>query len=124
MGERRIYKFGDQLTPGPAGEEQLIGHPLGSVARMFKGVGQDGILHLLGYPVRMRSAGSRQTIDNALSPIDLEVAADLVELLAAVAHDPAGLRDVPQFLTQLQQAKLATCYLLSLSGGHAVLRVT
>ena len=82
-------------------QDQFIGHPLGSVAGVFEGVGQDGIFDLLSHPVRMRSSGSGKPVDKPLSPIDLEVSADLVELLTAVAHDPAGLRDVPQLLAQL-----------------------
>ena len=38
------------------------------------------------------------------------VAANLIELLEAVTHDLACLADIAQFLGQVQQIELATCY--------------
>src|SRR5579883_2996737 len=68
----------------------------------------------------MRSLGAGQSIDQPFGAIGLEVAPDLVELLPATAHHPAVLADVAEIARKLQQAELATCYLLL--RGHVVLR--
>lgn len=49
---------------------------------MFQGVIEDCLLDVLGHPVRMRSTGAGQTVDQALGAMSLEVAPDLIELLA------------------------------------------
>tara|TARA_B100000676_G_C17994599_1_gene797004 strand:- start:1049 stop:1207 length:159 start_codon:yes stop_codon:yes gene_type:complete len=52
------------------------------MAGVFKRVIENGLLDLLGHPVGMRSLGAGQSVDKPLRPIGLEVAADLVKLLA------------------------------------------
>ena len=56
--------------------------------------------------------GAWQAVREALGTVGPEVAADLVELLQAIAYDPAGLKDVVQLGGQFQHGKLAPCYLL------------
>jgi hypothetical protein len=53
------------------------------------------------------TAIGQHALEQPFGAIGLEVAADLVELLAAVAHHSTGLADVAQFGRQLQQAELA-----------------
>ena len=70
-------------------EHQLRGDPHRAVAGMrqgmIQGMIQDRLLDRLGHPVGMRAAGARQTVDQPRRAVGLEVAPDLVELLAAVA---------------------------------------
>ena len=82
-------------------EHQLVGHPLGAVGRVFERMGQDRLLDRRRDPVRVRPLRAGQPVEQPLGAVHLEVAADLVEVLAAVAHDPARLRDVAEFLGQL-----------------------
>ena len=81
-----------------APEHELVGHPLRSVRRVRQGVGQDRLLHLRGDPVRVRAPSPRHAVQEPLGPVHLKVPSDLVELLPAVARDPARLRDVAQLL--------------------------
>lgn len=90
------------------------------VARMGQRVIEDGGLDRLGQPVGMWSARPGQPIDQTGRAVSLEVAADLVELLAAVADQLAGLGHITEVRCQLQQAQLAACYLLF--RGHVALR--
>ena len=62
-------------------------------------------------PVGVRPARAGQAADQPLGAVGLEVAADLVELLARVTHDHAGLGDVVQLLGQLQHRQLAAATL-------------
>jgi len=64
-------------------------------------VGQDRLLDGRGHTVRVWPLGARQPIDEPVGAVQLEAPPDLVELLAAVAHDPARLRDVAEFLGEL-----------------------
>jgi hypothetical protein len=68
----------------------------------------------------MRIARAGQPVDQTVRAVGLEVAPDLVELLAAVADHLAGLRDVAEVGRQFEQAELAPCYLLF--RGHVALR--
>jgi hypothetical protein len=99
-------------------QPQFLFHTQGTMAGMVKGMIENRRLDLFAYPVRMRSLRARQAVDEALGAIGLEVAPDLVELLARVAHQPAGLRNVVQILCKIEQGKLATCYLVL--RGHVV----
>jgi hypothetical protein len=105
-------------TPHPArrdldaAQRQLVGDPHGAVAGMLQRVGQNRLLDLGRYPVGMRSPGAGQPVQQPLGTIGLEVAPDLVKLLARIAHDLAGLADVGQLASQFEQAQLASCYLL------------
>jgi hypothetical protein len=51
---------------------------------MFKGVGENGGFNLLRDPVEMRAFCPRQPVNQAVRPIGLEVAPDLIELLAGI----------------------------------------
>ena len=55
---------------------------------------------------------SRKPVQQTLGAVGLDVAPDLVELLARVAHYLAGPTDVIELLGQLQQRELAPCYLV------------
>ena len=46
----------------------------------------------------MRTSGPREPIQEALGPVGLVAAPDLVELLPGVPHEPTGLADVAQVL--------------------------
>ena len=48
---------------------------------VIEAMGEDGGLDLLGDPVGMRPSCTRQPVDEALRPVGLIVAPDLVELL-------------------------------------------
>lgn len=67
-----------------------------------------------------RVAGAGDPVEQAVGTVSLEVAPDLVELLAAVADDAAGLADIAELVGKLEQSELAPCYLLL--RGHVVLR--
>jgi len=82
-------------------EHQFVGHALGSVGRMLERVGQDRLLDRGRDAVGVRSLASRQPVEQPLGAVDLKVAADLIEVLPAVAQNPARLRDVAEFLGQL-----------------------
>ena len=81
-----------------APEHQFVRHPLSPVRRVRQRVGQDRLLHLRGDTVRVRPSSPRHAVQEPLGPVHLEVPSDLVELLPAVARDPARLRDVAQLL--------------------------
>ena len=96
----------DTANPGradlDAGQSQLIGDPEGAMARMGQAMVEDRLLDVLADPVGMRWAGAGDLVEQPLGALGLEVAADLVELLAAVAHYPTGLADVAEIGVQLQ----------------------
>jgi hypothetical protein len=77
---------------------------------VLQGVVEDRLLDLRRQPIGMRLLRAFDLVDQALGTEGLIVAADLVELLTAVADDAAGLADVAEILRQLEQAQLAACY--------------
>jgi hypothetical protein len=81
---------------------------------------EDGLLDLGGNAVGMRATRARKAVHQTIGAIGLEVAADLVELLAAVTHELAGFGDVAEVGCEVEQAELAPCYLLF--RGHVALR--
>jgi len=87
---------------------------------MGERVVEDRRLDLGRHPVGVRAAGAGQTIEQPVGAEGLEVPADLVELLARVAHHPTGSADVAELGRELEQAALAPCYLLC--RGHVDLR--
>ena len=104
--------LGQQVVPAPdpadpAGADldplqgQLLRHPQAALGGGVQTVRQDGLFHLGADPVRMRTSGPREPIQEALGPVGLVVAPDLVELLPGVPHEPTGLADVAQLLGQL-----------------------
>jgi len=101
-------------------QRQFLRHPQRSVAGVGHGMLENGLLDRLGDTVGVRIAWPGQTIEQAVCPIGLEVAADLVELLTRIAHHLAGFRDVAEIGGEIKQAELAPCYLLV--RGHVVLR--
>ena len=87
-----------------------------AVAGMHQGVVEHGLLDLGRHPVGVRSLGAGQAVDQPLGAIGLEVASDLVELLARIAHHLAGAADIGEVGGEFQQRELAACYLVL--GGH------
>ena len=83
-------------------QTKLVLNPKRAVAGVLHRVGQDRFLDLARHPVWMRTAGSRKTVQQTLRAVRLEVPADLVELLARVAHHLARPADVVEFLRQCQ----------------------
>jgi hypothetical protein len=67
--------------------------------------------------------GTAGLVDEPFGPERLEVAADLVELLARVAHDLACFADVVQVGGEFEEAEFPSGSLLGYSGvgGHSVL---
>lgn len=61
---------------------------------------------------RSRSPGAGKPVDQVLGAVGLEVAADLVELLAGIAHRLAGAGNIRKFGREFEQAELAPCYLV------------
>jgi hypothetical protein len=88
---------------------------------MGERVVEDRLLDRAAHPVGMRRAGAGDPVEQPVGAIGLKVPTDLVELLARIAHHPAGLADVAEFGRELQQAALAACYLLV--RGHVDLRI-
>ncbi len=60
----------------------------------------------------MRPLGPRQAIDQAIGSVRLKVAADLVKLLAAIAHDLASLADVVEFVSKFCRLSFLRAILL------------
>jgi len=100
-------------------QSQLLLDARRAVAGMGERVIEDGRLDLRGDAIGMRALGTGQPIDQAVGAVGLEVAADLVELLARVAHQLAGLGDVVEVARQLEQRELAPCYFVG-GRGHVV----
>ena len=73
---------------------------------MLQCVGQDGLFDRRRNVVRVRPLRRRQPIVLAVGSVQLEIPPDLVELLAAVADDPASLREVAKFVGELLQGQL------------------
>jgi len=70
---------------------------------------EDRLLGRGGHTIGMRAKSAGRPVDQPVDPIGLEAAADLVELLAAIAHQLAGLADVVGVARQLEQRQLAQC---------------
>ncbi len=96
----------DPDTPHAAGtdldpsQHQLVRHSLGPVCRVLQRVGQDRLLDWRWNAVRVWPLRARQPIDESVGAV-LKGPPDLVELLVAITHDPARLRDVAEFLGKL-----------------------
>lgn len=69
------------------------------------GVRLDGSRGSCQLSVRTRATRRTALFDQATPPV--WKAADLVERVAVIAHEPAGLGDVAELLGQLQQRELA-----------------
>ena len=104
--------FGQQVVATPdaahaaradldAAQHERLGHAQASVGGMVERVVEHGLFDLLADAVGVRSARAGQAVDQAVRAVGLEVAADLVELLARVSHRAAGLRNAAQLLGQL-----------------------
>lgn len=88
-------------------QPQLVGDPRRPVGRPLQAVVEDLLLDLGRDEVRMRAARPALLLDQGAHPAGLERPANLLEGVAVVAHDPAGLGDVAQFVGELQQRELA-----------------
>ena len=84
----------------------------GAVAGIGQCVIEHGLLDFGGDAIGVRPLRAGQTVDEAVGPIGLEVAPDLVELLAGVAHHLAGAADVGELRGEFEQRELAACYLV------------
>ena len=73
---------------------------------------ENGRLDFRRHPVGMWPSGTRHTVEQAFRTIGLEVAPDLVELLAGIARDLAGSGYIGKFRSKVEQRKLAPCYLV------------
>ena len=82
-------------------QDQFLGHAQATVAGVLQAVIEDRLLDLRRHPVGVWAFGARQAVDQAVRPIGLIVAPDLVELLPAITHDPARPGDVAQLARQL-----------------------
>jgi len=93
------------------------------LGRVLKTVVEENLLQYLGKSTKMRIAGAANLVEESFGAEGLEVSADLVELLAGIAHDLAGFGDVVEVGSELQEGKLPTCRLLRYSsdGGHSIL---
>ena len=104
---RVLKPLDDPHAPHPArtdlepSEHRLVGYLLGALGGMLERMRQDRLLDGGLDAVGVRSFRSRQPVEQPLGVVDLEVAADLVEVLPAVADYPTRLRDVSEFLGQL-----------------------
>lgn len=103
--------LGQQVVPAPdpahtAGahvdplQVQVLGDAQAALGRVGEAVVQNGLLDLVRHPVRVRALRAGQAVDQPVRPVGLVVAADLVELLTAVAGDLAGLADVAHFVRE------------------------
>lgn len=88
-----------------AAQYQLLRHPQRTVAGMFERMVEDRLLDLGRHPVRVRALGAGQPVEQPVGAIGLEVAADLIELLARIAHQLAGVGDVAEVGGELQQRR-------------------
>lgn len=68
--------------------------------RMFEGIIKNRLFDLLLNPVGMGASGPWQMTQKARGLIGREVAADLVEPLAGIAHYPSGTVHMAQFTGQ------------------------
>jgi len=84
-------------------QAQLVGHALSTVGGMLQGVGQDLRFDVLRDAVGMWAPRTAALLDERGNAADLERPADLIEGIAVVAHDAAGLGDVLQLLSKMQQ---------------------
>ena len=103
-----------------AAHTQLLFDSGGTVAGVFEGVVENGLFDFCGDAVGMGAAGAGHAVDEAVGAKGLEVAADLVELLAGIAGQFAGSGNVIEVGSELQQSELAACYLVG--RGHVDLR--
>jgi hypothetical protein len=103
-----------------AAQHELLRNPQRAVAGMGERVVEHRLLDLGNHPVGVRRAGAGQAVEQAVGAVGLEVAPNLIELLARVAHHAASFADVAELGGELEQAALAACYLLL--RGHVALQ--
>ena len=85
---------------GNAFKGQLVRDTEAAMGGLHQTVLEHRLLDLFADAIGVWATGARQAINQALRATGLEVAADLVELLAGVAHYLAGFGDVAQILGQ------------------------
>jgi hypothetical protein len=98
---------------------QLVRHPLRPLCRVLERVVQASFLGRNA--VRVGAAGPTLLLDEVRHATHLEGAPDLVERVAVVAHDLAGLGDIAGLLGELEQGELPSSTLRN--GGHLVFAV-
>jgi hypothetical protein len=84
-------------------QAKFVRDPLCTVCRPAQRVIEDLLLDLSAYPVRVRVLRSAPFLHQRSHASDLEGAAHLVERVAVIAHELAGLGHVAELLGQLQQ---------------------
>ena len=62
--------------------------------------------------VRVRPLGTRESVDQAVRAVGLEVPPDFIELLSGIAHHFAGAAHIRQFAGDFEQRQLASFYLV------------
>jgi hypothetical protein len=75
---------------------------------MLQGVAEDLLLDLGRHPIGVWPAGAAALFNERRHATGLEGPADLVEGVAVVAHETAGLGDVLELGRKLQQRELAS----------------
>jgi len=90
-----------------ASQAQLIGDSLRAVRREAQGVIEDLLFDLGRHAIWMRITRPAFLLDQCSDAADLKGPPDLVEGVAVVAHQLAGLRYVAEFLGQLQQGEFS-----------------
>ena len=85
---------------------ELVGHPHATLGREVEGVGQDLLLDLLGDAVGMRAARAALLEQKRGCSSRLEGPSHLVEGVAVVSHEAAGLGDVTELLGEFERREL------------------
>ena len=101
-------------------EAQLVRHVLRPSRRLVEREVEDSVLNVGSDTIRVRVARAALLLDERGDAADLEGALHLVERIAVVAHQLAGLRDVAELLSELQQGQLPSGTVAG--GGHSVLQ--
>jgi len=104
-------------------EKELLADPEASLGRVLQAVVEEDLFKFLGEPAGVGIAGTPDFIQEGLGAHGLEVPSDLVELLAGIPHDLAGLGDVVEVGSEFQERELPAGSFLRYSGvgGHSVL---
>lgn len=85
-------------TDGDAFEVEVLSDAQAALGRVLETMLEDGLLNLVWDQVRVRSLRFGHAVDQPIGAVGLVVAADLIELLAAVAGELAGLADAAEIV--------------------------
>jgi len=87
-------------------EPKLMGDSLGAVGWPIEAVLENPFLDFWRDAVGVRASRTSAFLDQGSDAADLEGPSDLIEGVAVIAHDAAGLRDVAELLGKLEQGEL------------------